>query len=119
MNPITITIESKPITIKFDGRELQVQKLSIPLPFGRKPTDISDIASCGVEAVYVTEIREMDPEEFDGFKLNLSKSRDWLKGKGGYYGDGRLCVEVHAPGRPYLFIDPSGSDYGRYVARIG
>ncbi len=119
MNPITITIESKPITINFDGREMQVQKLSIPLPFGRKPTDISDIAACGVEAVYVTEIQEMDPEEFDGFKLNLGKSRDWLKGKGGYYGDGRLCVEVHAPGRPYLFIDPSGSDYGRYVARIG
>ena len=35
MNPITITIESKPTTINFDGRELQVQKLSIPLPFGR------------------------------------------------------------------------------------
>jgi hypothetical protein len=62
MNPISITIESKPTTINFDGRELQVQKLSIPLPFGRKPTDISDIAACGVEAVYVTEIREMDPE---------------------------------------------------------
>jgi hypothetical protein len=80
MNPITITIESKPTTINFDGRELQVQKLSIPLPFGRKPTDISDIAACGVEAVYVTEIREMDPEEFDGFKLNLGKSRDWRDG---------------------------------------
>ena len=51
MNPISITIESKPTTINFDGREMQVQKLSIPLPFGRKPTDISDIAACGVEAV--------------------------------------------------------------------
>ncbi len=57
--------------------------------------------------------------QFDGFAMNLYKSRDWLKGKGGYYGDGRLCVEVHAPGRPYLFIDPSGSDSGRYVARLG
>ena len=111
MNPITITIESMPTTINFDGRELQVQKLSIPLPFGRKPTDISDIAACGVEAVYVTEIREMDPEEFDGFKLNLGKSRDWLKGK--------LCVMVRAPGRPYLFIDPSGGDSVRYLARLG
>lgn len=34
MNPITITIESKPTTINFDGRELHVQKLSIPQPFG-------------------------------------------------------------------------------------
>ncbi len=82
MKPINITIESKPTTINFDGHELQVQKLSIPLPFGRKPTDISDIAACGVEAVYVTEIREMDPEEFDGFKLNLEKSRDLAQRQG-------------------------------------
>ena len=39
--------------------------------------------------------------------------------KGGYIGNGRLCVMVHAPGRPYLFIDPSGGDYARYVARLG
>ncbi|MEK7345119.1 MAG: hypothetical protein AAB176_05455 [Pseudomonadota bacterium] len=119
MNPITITIESKPTTINFDGRELQVQKLSIPLPFGRKPSDISEIAAVGADAVYVTDIREMEPEEFDGFTMNLHKSRDWLKGKGGYYGDGRLCVAVHAPGRPYLFIDPSGGDNVRYLARLG
>ncbi|NBU71893.1 MAG: hypothetical protein EBS53_10680, partial [Bacteroidetes bacterium] len=30
---------------------------------------------------------------------NLYKSHDWLKGKGGYFMLGRLCVEVHAPGR--------------------
>ena len=46
-------------------------------------------------------------------------ARDWLAGKGGYVDQGRLCVEVHAPGRPYLFIDPSGGDYPRYVARLG
>jgi hypothetical protein len=51
--------------------------------------------------------------------LNLGKSRDWLKGKGGDYWDGRLCVMVHAPGRPYLFIDPSGGDSVRYLARLG
>jgi hypothetical protein len=28
-------------------------------------------------------------------------------------------VEVHAPGRPYLYLDPSGGDYPRYVARLG
>jgi len=33
--------------------------------------------------------------------------------------NGRLCVEVHAPGRPYLYVDPSGGDYARYVARLG
>jgi hypothetical protein len=46
-------------------------------------------------------------------------SRDWLAGKGGFVGEGRLCIEIHAPGRPYLYVDPSGSDYARYVARLG
>ena len=119
MKAITITIDRKPLTITFDGQEMQVEELSIRLPFGRKPADITDIAATGDYVVYVTETREMEPEEFDGFAKNLYKSRDWLKGKGGYFRQGRLCVEIHAPGRPYLFIDPSGGDYPRYVARLG
>lgn len=119
MKTITLTIECKPETINWDGQELQVHKLSIRLPFGRKPTDITDIAASGDYTVYVTDTLEMEPEEFDGFAMNLYKSRDWLKGKGGYVGDGRLCVMVHAPGRPYLFVDPSGGDYPRYLARLG
>ena len=67
----------------------------------------------------MTESREMNIEEFDDFANHLHKSHEWLKGKGGYYGEGRLCVEVHAPSRPHLFIDPSGADQACYVARIG
>lgn len=119
MKTITLTIERKPLTIKFDGKDLEVEELSVRLPFGRKPTDITDIAASGDYTVYVSETREMTPEEFDEFAMHLYKSREWLKGMGGYYGDGRLCVEVHALGRPYLFIDPSGSSDGRYVARLG
>lgn len=119
MKTITLTIECKPLTIKLGDQEINVEELSVRLPFGRKPTDITDIAASGNYTVYVTETREMEPEEFDGFAMNLGKSRDWLKGKGGYVGDGRLCVAVHAPGRPYLFIDPSGSDWARYIARVG
>jgi hypothetical protein len=69
--------------------------------------------------VFVTEAREMTPAEFDAFASQLLKSRDWLSGKGGYLADGRLCVEVRATGRPILYVDPSGGDYGRYVARLG
>lgn len=119
MKTITLTIERKPVTLRFDDQDIEAEELSVRLPFGRKPADLKDIAACGDYAVYVTETREMTPEEFDVFATNLSTSRDWLKGKGGYYGDGRLCVQVHAPGRPYLFIDPSGGDYPRYVARLG
>ena len=119
MKTMTITIERKPLTLTFDGQDVQVEELGIRLPFGRKPTDLSDIAASGDYAVYVTETREMTDEEFDAFSMHLYKSRDWLMGKGGYWGNGRLCVEVHAPGRPYLYVDPSGADYGRYVARLG
>ena len=119
MKTMTITIERKPMTVNFDGNSIEVEELSIRLPFGRKPADITDIAACGDYTVYVSDTREMTPEEFDGFAANLQVSRDWLSGKGGYVGQGRLCVEVHAPGRPFLYVDPSGSDYGRYVARLG
>jgi hypothetical protein len=119
MKTINFTIECKPLTIQLGDKELQVNELSIQLPFGRKPTNINDITSYGHSTIYVTETREMDPEEFDGFSMNLHKSRDWLKGKGGLLCQGHLCVMVHAPGRPYLFVDASGGDAVEYLARLG
>jgi len=119
MTTMTITIERKLLTLTIEGAPLVVQELSLRLPFARKPADITDMAVTGDYVVYVTETRTMTPEEFDGFSLNFFTSRDWLAGKGGYAGQGRLCVEVHAPGRPYLYVDPSGSNYCRYVARLG
>ena len=61
----------------------------------------------------------MGPAQLGNFAKHLLKSRYWLKDKSGYYSDGRLCVKVHAPDRPYLFIDPSGFNEGRYVAPLG
>ncbi len=119
MNPINLTIKCKPLTIQLGGKELQVNELSIPLPFGLKPASINDITSSGHSTVYVTETREMDPEEFDGFSMNLYQSRDWLKGTGGLLCQGHMCVMVHAPGRPYLFVDASGGDSVQYLARLG
>jgi hypothetical protein len=119
MKTMTITIERKPITVNLDGKSIEVEELSIRLPFGRKPVDLHDLAACGDETVYVTETVEMEPSQFDAFARDLTKSRDWLAGKGGYFRQGRLCIEVCAPGRPYLYVDPSGGDYARYVARLG
>ena len=119
MTSMTITIERTPRTLQFEGTAIEVEELSVRLPFARKPADLSEVGGEGNYKVFVTETREMTPAEFDGFASQLLKSRDWLRGKGGYIGNGRLCVEVHAPGRPYLFIDPSGGDTARYVARLG
>jgi hypothetical protein len=119
MKTMTIMIERKLLTITVDGQELQVEELGRRLAFGRKPTDIHDIAACGDETVYVTETVEMQTAEFDAFAMHLYRSHDWLAGKGGHFREGRLCVEVCAPGRPFLYVDPSGGDYPRYVARLG
>ncbi len=116
---MTLTIERTPLTLKFDGQEIEVEQLGIRLPFARKPVDLKDMSASGDYLVYITETRTMTPEAFDSFAANLLVSHDWLAGKGGYLEEGRLCVEVHAPGRPYLYVDPSGSNFGRYVARLG
>ncbi len=119
MNTISLAIKFKLLTIQLGSQDLEVNELSIPLPLGHKPANINDITSSGHSTVYVTETREMDPEEFDGFSVNLHKSRDWLKGKGGLLCQGHMCVMVHAPGRPYLFVDASGGDSVQYLARLG
>jgi hypothetical protein len=116
---LVLTIERKPLTLELDGQPIEVEELGIRLPFARKPANLADLCASGHYIVYITQTRLMTPEEFDGFSMNLMASRDWLSGQGGYVGQGRLCVEVHAPGRPYLYVDPSGSDYARYVARLG
>ena len=119
MTSMTITIERTPRTLQFEGAAIEVEELSVRLPFTRKPADLSEVGGEGNYKVFVTETREMTPTEFDVFASQLLKSHDWLNGKGGYLADGRLCVEVCASGRPTLYVDPSGGDYGRYVARLG
>ena len=119
MAPIIINIERTPRTFRVNGQEIQVEELGVCLPFARKPCDLNDLGGSESCPVYVTETVTLTPGEFDAFAGDLLKSRDWLAGKGGYLGEGRMCVAVHAPGRPWLFVDPSGGSYGRYVARLG
>lgn len=116
---MTITIDRIPLTITREGIAIQVEELSVRLPFARKPADLSEVGGYGNTRILVTETREMTQSDFDSFASNLMKSRDWLRGKGGGTGDGYFCVEVHAPGRPYLYVNPEGGDYARYVARLG
>ena len=116
---MTITIERTPRTLQFEGTAIEVEELSVRLPFARKPCDLCEVGGEGNYKVFVTETREMTTVEFDAFACQLLKSRNWLSGKGGHFEDGRLCVEVRATGRPILYVDPSGGDYGRYVARLG
>ena len=119
MPTMTLTIERTSRTLRLADCIIDVEELGIRLPFARKPSDLNDMCASGNAIVYIMETVEMTPEEFDAFAANLFVSHPWLKGKGGSVGDGHLCVEVHAPGRPYLYVDPSGGEYARYVARLG
>jgi hypothetical protein len=119
MRTMTITIERTPITLQFCDRPIEVEELSVRLPFARKADNLREMTSYGNAVVYVTETVEMTAHEFDDFASSFPRPRPWLKGKGGSHGDGHLCVEIRAPGRPYLYVDPSGGDCARYVARLG
>lgn len=120
MTIMILAFERTPKQIQFNGKSLTVEELSVKLPFSRKPATLGEVG--GGEApcrILITETKTMTSAEFDAFAARLLASREWLNGKGGYLGDARLCVEVVAPLRPILFIDPSGADYARYVARLG
>ncbi len=119
MSTMTLTIERTPRTLMINGQAVIVEELGVRLPFARKPVDLDEVGGHGQIKVFVTETRVMTPAEFDAFARSLMASRDWLAGKGGGTEGGYLCVEVTAPGRPYLYVNPEGSDYARYVARLG
>lgn len=136
MSMMTITIERIPRTLRIDeridtvdrhiprtlgidGTTIEVEELGVRLPFARKPANLNKMEGYGQTKIYIAETKELTPAEFDAFANSLLVSRDWLDGKGGGVGDGFLCIEVTAPGRPYLYVNPEGSDYARYVARLG
>ena len=119
MITMTITIERTPRTVQLGNATLQAEELSVTLPFARKPCDLSELGGGSPAKVLVTETRKMSTTEFDEFAANLLRSRTWLNGRGGTTREGTLCVEVCAPDRPYLYINPEGGDYARYVARLG
>ena len=119
MTTMTINIERTPCTLQYGGNAIEVEELGVRLLFARKPVDLSEVGGNGQTRVYIIETKELTPAEFDTFASSLLVSREWLRGKGGGKGDGYLCVEVTAPGRPYLYVNPEGSDYARYVARLG
>ena len=85
MPSMSITIERTPLTLQWEGQEIQVEQLGIRLPFARKPENLKDMSASGDYIVYITETRDLSAEEFDAFAGHLYKSRDWLDGKGGYY----------------------------------
>lgn len=89
--------------------------------FVRKPMDLCEVLNTPAshrEAARIDIERQqaLTQVEYDEFAGALLLDRDWLRGCGGEFAPNtRRVVEVSAPGRITLYVDPSGSAYGRYV----
>ncbi len=79
---MTIKIECTPRTLNFSGKQIEVEELSVELPFARKPRSLEEAGDCGNYKALVTETCEISLEEFDAFGQNLLNSHKWLVGKG-------------------------------------
>lgn len=84
--------------------------------FTRKTDDITDACFGGrPQPIEVQARREMTTAEYDGFTRSMQLSRSWLLGNGGLRDGKTLVIEVTAPERKTLYINPEGSNYARYV----
>ena len=88
--------------------------------FARKPCSLDEVLhnsdpSAPPESITVEFRKELTVGEYDAFANTLLDDRDWLTGCGGHANGSRQVVEVCAPGRTTLYVDPSGGSYGRYV----
>ena len=88
--------------------------------FTRKPCSLDEVLhntdpSAPPESITIELRKELTIGEYDAFANTLLEDRDWLAGRGGYTNGQRQVVEVSASGRTTLYVDPSGSSYGRYV----
>ena len=93
---------------------------SIRARFTRKPCSIDEVhhnsdPSAPPEVITIEFRKELTATEYDAFASTLLDNRDWLAGHGGHSNGKRSVVEVSASGRTTLYVDPSGSSYGRYV----
>ena len=88
--------------------------------FTRKPCSLDEVLhntdpSAPPESITIEFRKELTTAEYDTFANTLLDDRDWLTGRGGHANGQRQVVEVSAPGRTTLYVDPSGGSYGRYV----
>ncbi len=98
-----------------------MQTETLRVRFTRKPCDLNEVLHNAdpdktANTVVVEKHIELNDAEYDEFAENLLADRAWLKRLGGWLNrDVRSAVMVTAPERTTLYVDPSGSAYGRYV----
>ena len=99
----------------------RVREQTLRVRFTRKPCDLNEVLHNAdpdktANTVVVEKHVELSIPEYDEFAENLLADRPWLKGLGGWQSrELRNAVMVTAHDRTTLYVDPSGSAYGRYV----
>lgn len=88
----------------------------------RKPSDIDEVMELcrrynnQAEEVTVAETVNLPPVWYDAVCQNPLNDYIFLSGKGGYDDENhRQVVALQCPGKPTLYVDPSGSSYCRYM----
>ena len=88
----------------------------------RKPSDIDEVKELckryaeQAEEVVIAETVNLPPVWYDAVCQNPLDDYIFLSGKGGYDDENhRQVVALQCPGRPTLYVDPSGSSYCRYM----
>jgi len=88
--------------------------------FARKPYNLQEVLhntdpSAPFEPIEIAWRKALTEAEYDAFANALLEDRDWLAGLGGHANGAGAWWPSRAPGRTTVFVDPSGSAYGRYV----
>ncbi len=89
--------------------------------FASKPLHIGDVKAAQenetlrAEAIKIIETTELSTAEYDAFIQSFLSDRNWCVGKGGCANGRVQVIEVTAPDRQPLYINPEGYSYARYV----
>lgn len=114
----TANVENPDLPLKL--KESTGQKLNITLI--RKPSNMKEVESAmrkgygdRVKAI-VDKSYKLSGDEYDKFVYNFMVHTTYLSGEGGVDSDGTVhVIEITAPGRKTIYVDPEGYDYARYV----
>lgn len=92
---------------------------TIKVGYARKPSCIGDVKESpfGLDPLEtaVVETKAMSTAEYDTFVQDFFASREWLDGKGGSKNGVMQAIEITAPDRESIYINPEGHSYARYV----
>lgn len=92
---------------------------TIIVGYARKPSCISDVKESpfGLDPLEtaVVETKAMSTAEYDALTQDFFACHDWLGGKGGSINGVMQAIEITAPDREPIYINPEGHSYSRYV----